>query len=694
MGEPGQDFKIRFGIFELDTQSGELRKAGTRIKLQDQPLKVLIALLERPGEVVTREELKRQIWPEDSFGDFDHAVNVAVAKLRTALGDAADSPRFVETLPRRGYRFMCDVIPRPTPPAPSWRGSKVALRLGGFILVCMILAGSFFAWRRVSLTGPAGQRLAHRQITFLGDAAMPAISPDGKFVAYVTAESENNQKLMMQALSGGPNLELLHAHKLLNPRWSPDGSELMVRVLESDATKRGIYVVSRLGGTPRPLGVGFAYFCWSSDGSQVVAASMDSETGIWLVNKQTGLNKQITAPGYQWLRDLDCSVKTGMLLLLTKTSEKNQIWTMKPDGTQQRKLIEEQREIDSPRWSPTANEIYYFRREGDTTELVKLSISGESTQSSVLVSGLEAGDYLTLSADGSQLAYTRTQSFSNLWLAVLAPPGAIGKVKEKPLTSGTLSFDDPSISPDGRWIAFTGGSTDKSNIYKMTIDGGQPVQLTFFDAAVSASPGWSPDGRQIAFICDQGGTPKVWVVDAGGGTARPLDKTNAATTNNRLAWFPSPEIIYQQPGLRNLRVLNVATQTEEPLLRADSEGWLVDRPNFSLDGKKFAIYWNRGTTAGLWVVTPEKHSERLICPSEYPLGWSPDGNFIYAMKRDEPEILRIGLSDSKQTKTLIVMHGSLHSGSVSPDGRKLVVSVGEGKSDVWLMKNFDPQAAW
>ena len=109
MGGPEEGFSIRFAVFELDTRSGELRKAGTRIKLQDQPLKILMALMEQPGKVVTREELKRRIWPEDSFGDFDHAVNVAVAKLRAALGDSADVPRYVETLPRRGYRFIFPV---------------------------------------------------------------------------------------------------------------------------------------------------------------------------------------------------------------------------------------------------------------------------------------------------------------------------------------------------------------------------------------------------------------------------------------------------------------------------------------------------------------------------------------------------------------------------------------------------------
>jgi DNA-binding winged helix-turn-helix (wHTH) protein/tetratricopeptide (TPR) repeat protein len=99
----------RFGVFELDLRAGELRKAGSRIRLQIQPLKVLVALLDEPGAVVTREELKRKIWPEESFGDFDHAVNVAVAKLRAALADSADTPRYIETLPRRGYRFIFPV---------------------------------------------------------------------------------------------------------------------------------------------------------------------------------------------------------------------------------------------------------------------------------------------------------------------------------------------------------------------------------------------------------------------------------------------------------------------------------------------------------------------------------------------------------------------------------------------------------
>jgi TolB-like protein/DNA-binding winged helix-turn-helix (wHTH) protein/Flp pilus assembly protein TadD len=102
-------FVVRFGTYEVSLQSGELRKAGVRIRVQQQPLKLLEVLLEHPGEVVTREELRSRVWPNDNFGDFDQAVNIAIAKLRSALGDSAENPRYIETLPKRGYRFIADV---------------------------------------------------------------------------------------------------------------------------------------------------------------------------------------------------------------------------------------------------------------------------------------------------------------------------------------------------------------------------------------------------------------------------------------------------------------------------------------------------------------------------------------------------------------------------------------------------------
>ena len=100
---------LRFGVFELDPRSGDLRRNGLKLKLTGQPFQVLAMLLERPGEVVAREDLQKRLWPADTFVDFDHSLNTAINKIREALGDSAENPRFVETLPRRGYRFIAPV---------------------------------------------------------------------------------------------------------------------------------------------------------------------------------------------------------------------------------------------------------------------------------------------------------------------------------------------------------------------------------------------------------------------------------------------------------------------------------------------------------------------------------------------------------------------------------------------------------
>src|ERR1700757_2263301 len=100
---------LRLGVFEVDLKSGELRRNGSRVRLQDQPRQILLTLLERPGQVVMRDELRARLWPDDTFVDFEHSINTAVRRLRDALGDSAENPRFVETVARRGYRFLAPV---------------------------------------------------------------------------------------------------------------------------------------------------------------------------------------------------------------------------------------------------------------------------------------------------------------------------------------------------------------------------------------------------------------------------------------------------------------------------------------------------------------------------------------------------------------------------------------------------------
>jgi len=174
------DGRLRFGVFEVDVRAGELRKHGLRVRLQEQPFQVLAMLLEHPGQVVTREELQKKLWPADTFVDFDHGLNKAVNKIREALGDSAESPRFVETIARRGYRFLAevraadsapahnpDVAPPPIPAAeardrpdpavipaaPKNRVASIAWKIAAFVLLALIVL--FTGWKLHSRNYPA-----------------------------------------------------------------------------------------------------------------------------------------------------------------------------------------------------------------------------------------------------------------------------------------------------------------------------------------------------------------------------------------------------------------------------------------------------------------------------------------------------------------------------------------------------------
>jgi TolB-like protein/DNA-binding winged helix-turn-helix (wHTH) protein/tetratricopeptide (TPR) repeat protein len=141
MADTDQSRTVRFGLFELDLRAGELRKNGVKVKLQEQPFRILVSLLRQPGDVVTREELRRELWPSDTFVDFDHSLNAAVKRLRDALDDSAENPRFIETLPRHGYRFISATVPDALQrkatrfPLRSWG----LLLVGGTILVAVLL---------------------------------------------------------------------------------------------------------------------------------------------------------------------------------------------------------------------------------------------------------------------------------------------------------------------------------------------------------------------------------------------------------------------------------------------------------------------------------------------------------------------------------------------------------------------------
>src|SRR5712692_2104759 len=159
MSSPVEGRIVRFGPFELDLRSGELRKNGSRVGLQDQPLQILSVLLERPGEMVTREELRQRLWPADTYVDFEHGLNAAVKRLRDTLGDSADTPRFIETVPRRGYRFVA-AVGSPGPATLRPRSARWILAVAVAVLATVLVVATLISSRRRSPEAEDPQRIS------------------------------------------------------------------------------------------------------------------------------------------------------------------------------------------------------------------------------------------------------------------------------------------------------------------------------------------------------------------------------------------------------------------------------------------------------------------------------------------------------------------------------------------------------
>ena len=374
----GQDTRsfpevVRFGVFEAALRVGELRKNGLKIRLPGQPFEVLAMLLERPGEVVTREELQQRLWSSDTFVDFDHGLNKAVNKIRRALGDSADNARFVETLPRRGYRFIAPVqrldrlgtpvrvdaigsssldsgeihsaepfshpseqavveIPAASGPTLSnltWFSKRRKLLAASLIL----LLAAFLSWWLLRRPQVLRDLVLTQLTSDPGLTTDAVISPDGKLIAYASDRSGNNLDIWVRHVSGGDPIRLTHDpaddHQ---PSFSRDGGQIVFR---SEREGGGIYIISALGGgearplapkgrNPRfsPVGDWIAYWV-----GPIVGHPLGPQPGkTFLIPTTGGEPKQIAPPGIVVAAYPIWSPDGSLLLFYGSNSERYAHW--------------------------------------------------------------------------------------------------------------------------------------------------------------------------------------------------------------------------------------------------------------------------------------------------------------------------------------------------------------------------------
>ena len=501
---------IRFGVFEVDLAAGELRKSGVKIKLQDQPFRVLVALLARPGEVVTREELREKLWRDGTFVDFDRGVNTAINKIREALGDSADTPRFVETLPRRGYRFVAPVDGA-DPPA-AGRGSSEALpaasagsaptvvsqyarQIVPWLLLAVVTAILAAVW----LQGPEPQTPLRRFAFRPGpEVGPPVISPNGKYIAYTTGRG-TEAKLWVQDLARNEPREIAGADWARSPFWSP-GSDFIGFFAEEELKR-----IPFDGGPAIPVcQVPHTVFrqtgAWSPDGSlmvfstgtpvmpfQVSAGGGNPEPLAAVVDSgvNRGMSPHFLPPARQ-----------GRLLLFGTTS--GLVIQSLETGDGESLLANAGRPVYSP-----SGHILYGR-------LGSPSVAGTSSEAPglwALPLSLKTlkptgepfavspeGSYPSVAGDGT-LVYLEG---SGLGQHKLLSCGRTGEeLEEIGRIEGFIA--GISLSPDGQLAVLEAVVERNRDIWVQDKARGVNTRLTFTDGN-DGSPVWSPSGDQIAFF--------------------------------------------------------------------------------------------------------------------------------------------------------------------------------------------------
>ena len=606
---------IRFGLFEADLSARELRKRGRKIPLQDQPFRVLILLLQRPGELVSREEFQQALWPGDTFVEFDEGLNKAIQKLRQALDDSSDNPRFIETLPRKGYRFIAPVDSNAkSPPAvgPVKRRRTEVLAwvlLGGISAWLLVLAGVYFrVFRPASRPVPKTVPLT----SYLGRQITPAFSPDGKQVAFAwDGEKGANLDIYIKLVNTGEPLRLT-SNPAPNywPSWSPDGRYIAFCRELSDRAE--VWMIPALGGAERKLGEVAPYtlgrgcaLSWSADGRYL--AMVDKNTprepySIFLLSLQTGEKRRLTSPPPEYFGDWSPRFSPdGKTLAFVRCTSlfSNEIYvlTVTPDGTPRakpRRLTHDERGILGLDWTADGRRIVYSSGQNSSTSLLAIPDSGGAPERLAVAD--QNPTSLSVSRSGSLLVYERQVFDDNIW-RIPGPNSSDQENAPSRFIASTQPDEEPQFSPDGTKIVFSSARSGNPEIWLCDHEGRNPVQLTAFSGVDIGSPRWSPDSRWIAFDSSKAGNWDIYVISADGGQLRRL--TSGGSQNARPSWSQDGRWIYfgsNRSG--DWQIWKQPSQGGAATQVAKAKG--TDEAFESLDGK--FVYYAKLDAPGIWKV--------------------------------------------------------------------------------------------
>jgi Tol biopolymer transport system component/DNA-binding winged helix-turn-helix (wHTH) protein len=631
MGDGSRSVQIvRFGVFEADFETGELRRNGVKVPLQGQPFQVFAVLVERSGELVTRDDLRQKVWPEDTFVDFDHALNTSITKIRVALGDDADNPRFVETLPRRGYRFIVPVD-KPISElslAQKGRYGKFAantpwISAGVTLLAVLCGVGIWrFSLNRSEVSQPQMEIVPLASLT--GFESEAAFSPDGNQVAFALHVSKNSG-IYTTAVGSEKSLRLTSDARDCCPKWSPSGRQVAFSRFAKDGFD--FYVIPASGGTEHRLS------SWPPEGHQISKV-----------------------PKYRAIvRCFDWSPDGKVLAFSNNQADETHSWIALlslVDSTVRPLTSPPSPNIDyAPAFSPDGSTVAFIRGipAGVVEDLYLVPVAG-GTPKRLTFDNAWMNAPPAWTPDGRDIVFTSMRGGSSALWRISASGGT-----PQPVPGVGAGASLPSISPKGHQLVYQQSPGPKRNLWRLNLrdpkhSQGSPA-LVVSEKGASTRPHFSPDGKKIAFESDRLGYSEIWTCDSEGTNCGQMTSLHGVAGAAR--WSPDGQYIafeYRPKERSEIYLLEMRTGVPRMLTTlpgADNGG-----PNWSRDGKWIYFYSDRGGGSfQLWKIhvdggPPVQVTKNGgIFASE-----SADGRFLYYLKFESPGIWRMPLNGSEEIR--------------------------------------------